>query len=133
MRLAADIFAGSQAIMHHCDVFAVCGDDSLGDHFRRTQWVRVLQGRTGASAECFPFSWETHTGRFRPRKAEPLRKPDPERGGKWGGGGGGRSRQRRPAMFGGSSPPEVGDHTPGANQVTYRPNAVRPRHEPRDD
>lgn len=132
-KLAADIFAGSQAIMHHCDVFAVCGDDSAGDHFRRTQWVRVLQGRTGASAECFPFSWETHTGRFRPRKAEPLRKPDPERGGKWGGGGGGRSRQRRPAMFGGSSPPEVGDHTPGANQVTYRPNAVRPRHEPRDD
>lgn len=110
--------------MHHCDVFAVCGDDSLGDHFRRTQWVRVLQGRTGASAECYPFAWETHTGRFRPRKAEPLRKPDPERA---GGGYGGRGRSQRRPMFSG---PEVGEHTPRAQ---YRPNAVRERTEPRDD
>lgn len=128
-KLAADIFAGSQAIMHHCDVFAVCGDDSLGDHFRRTQWVRVLQGRTGASAECFPFSWETHTGRFRPRKSEPLRKVDPDRaGGRFGGRG--RSQSRRPPMLAG---PEVGEHTPGPRTAPYRPNAVRPRHEPRDD
>lgn len=128
-KLAADIFAGSQAIMHHCDVFAVCGDDSLGDHFRRTQWVRVLQGRTGASAECFPFAWETHTGRFRPRKAEPLRKPDPERGG-WSGGGGNRGRSpRRPPMLA----PEVGDHDPAPAVAPYRPNAVRQRYEPNDD
>ena len=127
-KLAADIFAGSQAIMHHCDVFAVCGDDSLGDHFRRTQWVRVLQGRTGASAECFPFSWETHTGRFRPRKAEPLRKADPERAGGWRGGGGGRGARRPPMLAPG---PEVGDH--GPRLPPYRQNLVRPHHEPKDD
>ena len=126
-KLAADIFAGSQAIMHHCDVFAVCGDDSLGDHFRRTQWVRVLQGRTGASAECFPFSWETHTGRFRPRKAEPLRKADLERAGGWRGGGG-RGARRPPMLAPG---PEVGDH--GPRLPPYRQNLVRPHHEPKDD
>jgi len=94
-RLAADIFAGSQAIMHNADVIAVCGEDN-GVPFQRTQWVRVLQGRTGAPAEVYPFRWETHLGRFRPRKSEPLRAIDPERGGRGGGRGdaprgGGRS------------------------------------------
>ena len=93
-RLAADIFAGSQAIMHNADVIAVCGED-CGVPFQRTQWVRVLQGRTGAPAEVYPFRWETHLGRFRPRKSEPLRAIDPERGGRGGRGdaprGGGRS------------------------------------------
>lgn len=70
-RLAADIFSGSQGIMHHCDVYAICGQDT-GVPYRQTQWVRVLQSRTGAPAECFPFSWETHLGRFRPRPAESL-------------------------------------------------------------
>lgn len=134
-KLAADIFAGSQAIMHHCDVFAVCGDDSLGDFFRRTQWVRVLQGRTGASAECYPFSWETHTGRFRPRPAEALRaaSEDPR------GGGGGRPVGRRgggrswsPSSRSASSPPppaEPASPPPGG----YFPNYVPGRYGPDAD
>lgn len=97
--LAADIFAGSQAWMHIPDtVIAVCGQDG-GVPYRRTQWVRVLQGRTGAPAEVYPFSWETHLGRFRPRKSEPLRSP-PEGGAR----GGGRSFSPGPP------PGSVGDH-----------------------
>jgi hypothetical protein len=98
--LAADIFAGSQAWMHIPDtVIAVCGQDG-GVPYRRTQWVRVLQGRTGAPAEVYPFSWETHLGRFRPRKSEPLRTPAHDSG---GGRGGGRSFSPPP-------PGSVGDH-----------------------
>lgn len=81
--LAADIFAGSQAMMHIPDtVIALCGEESTVP-YRRTQWGRVLQSRTGAPLEAYPFAWETHIGRFRPRKSEPLRAPpaDRDRGG----------------------------------------------------
>lgn len=84
--LAADIFAGSQAMMHIPDtVIALCGEESTIP-YQRTQWGRVLQSRTGAPLEAYPFRWETHLGRFRPRRSEPLRAPPADRGG-----GGGRS------------------------------------------
>lgn len=87
--LAADIFAGSQAMMHIPDtVIALCGEESTIP-YRRTQWGRVLQSRTGAPLEAYPFAWETHIGRFRPRKSEPLRAPPTDRD--RGGGSGGRT------------------------------------------
>lgn len=67
----------------------------------------MLQGRTGAPAEVYPFLWETHLGRFRPRRAEPLRAMDPEagrgagqRGASGGGKGGGRSWAPPPGGIG---------------------------------
>lgn len=114
-RLAADIFAGSQGIMHHCDVYAICGQET-GSPYRQTQWVRVLQSRTGAPAECFPFLWETHLGRFRPRPAEPLSPPPAYGGGPGKGHGHGRTSDRGAAPAGG-----VGPRPPGP----YRNGAVR--------
>ncbi len=101
--LAADIFAGSQGWMHIPDtVIAVCGEKG-GASFQRTQWVRVLQSRTGTAELMYPFRWETHIGRFRPRKSEPLRAIDPERGGRGGRGDGprGGGRTWAPAAPGG--------------------------------
>lgn len=66
-------------------VIAVCGEASPIP-YRRTQWARILVGRTGSPQEAYPFGWETHIGRFRARKPEPLRAPPADRGG-----GGGRS------------------------------------------
>jgi hypothetical protein len=78
--LAADIFAGSQAMMHIPDtVIALCGEEG-SIPYRRTQWARVLQSRTGAPLEAYPFGWDTHLGRFRARRSEPLRAPPSDRG-----------------------------------------------------
>lgn len=116
-RLAADIFSGSQGIMHHFDVVALCGEDNPADPLMRTQWVRVLQARTGAPALCFPFAWEAHKGRFRARPPQPLRPVDPD------------ADPRRGGKPRASSGPKVGEYTPGptvpARPPTYRPNGVR--------
>lgn len=71
--LAADIFAGSQAIMHNADTVAICAAPPKAGELRTTQWARVLQGRTGAPGEAFPFDWDMHLGRFTARPPEPLR------------------------------------------------------------
>jgi hypothetical protein len=87
--LAADIFAGSQAIMHNADVHAVCaerqqvaaGEDGpppavgRGSALHATQWVRLLKNRAGLPAVGFPFGWDMHLGRFTPGEPEPLRPP----------------------------------------------------------
>lgn len=109
-KLAADIFAGSQGIMHHCDVYAICGQDT-GVPYRQTQWVRVLQSRTGAPAQCFPFDWDTHLGRFRPRPAEALREAPQGSGDRWGGASGGT----RGGNHSWVPPGDVADHDPGAH------------------
>lgn len=88
--LAADIFAGSQAIMHNADVLAVCGARPVAGSLSTTQWVRVLKNRAGAPAVAFPFAWEMHLGRFKAGDPEPLRKP-PEA---TPGGGNRRDRER---------------------------------------
>ncbi len=119
--LTADIFAGSQLIPHAADVWAVCSDAPPAGVLRTTQYARVLLGRTGAPAECYPFDWEMHTGRFRARPSEPLRPPvDPEdrqRQGRGGGGGSspGHGRPRSP------SGPGVGDD-PGPRRYGTPPN-----------
>ena len=107
--LTADIFAGSQLIPHAADVSAVCSEAPVGvagapPSLRTTQYARVLLGRTGAPAECYPFDWEMHTGRFRARPSEPLRAPvDPnerERGRQGGGSGDRRGKPTGPAGVG---------------------------------
>lgn len=109
-RLAADIFAGSQAMMHIPDtIIAVCGKDG-GVPFRRTQYVRVLQSRTAEHREAYPFEWETFCGRFRPRAPEPLRDPSSDPSGD--GGNGRKSGRRGPRTW--SPEPPVGDHERGA-------------------
>lgn len=114
-RLAADIFAGSQGVMHAGDTVAMCGEDNPADPLNRTQWVRVLQSRTGAPPACYPFDWQAHTGRFRARPLQPLRAVDPDHD----------PRGRRPP------PPKVGEYAPthpGAapsRPPAFRPNGVR--------
>lgn len=83
--LAADIFAGSQAIMHHADVIAVCRErpprrDDLPPEEREKmrddvcrQWVRVLKNRSGMPPVAYPFEWDMSCGRFRALDPEPLR------------------------------------------------------------
>ncbi len=125
-RLAADIFAGSQGVMHHFDVVALCGEDNPADPLMRTQWVRVLQSRTGAPQVAFPFGWEAHKGRFRARPPEPLPAPDPDADPRKGGGG------KRGHTSTGAGGPKVGEYTPTPppsgsppRPGSYRPNGVR--------
>lgn len=83
--LAADIFAGSQAIMHHADVIAVCRErpprpedlppeerEKVRDDVCR-QWVRVLKNRSGMPPVAYPFEWDMSCGRFRALEPERLR------------------------------------------------------------
>jgi hypothetical protein len=70
--LAADIYAGSYAILHNCDPIAVCAEKPEPGSLTTTQWVRLLLNRDGAAAEAYPFTWDMHLGRFRAREARPL-------------------------------------------------------------
>jgi len=69
--------------------------------------ARVLSGRSGASSEIFPFSWELHTGRFRPM--DPKSVPIPE-------------REERPGFGGASS----GGNRPAAPASPAAPLGIRP-------
>jgi hypothetical protein len=78
-KVIAEVFAGSQALAHECDCIGIMADptpdsDATGRCIMR---ARILSGRTGSSAEVYPFSWELHTGRFRPM--DPKTVPIPER------------------------------------------------------
>ena len=127
--LTADIFAGSQLIPHAADVSAVCSEAPVGvagapPSLRTTQYARVLLGRTGAPAECYPFDWEMHTGRFRAKPSEPLRAPvnpnDRQRQGRGGGPSPGGGRPRSP------SGPGVGDD-PGPRRYGTPPRHTHGR------
>lgn len=121
--LTADIFAGSQLIPHAADVWAVCSDVPAAGTYKTTQYSRVLLGRTGAPAECYPFEWEMHTGRFRARPAEPLRAPvDPADRPRGYGNGGARPGQARPGPAG------VGDD-PGPRRYGTPPSRPYGRHD----
>ena len=106
-RLAARIFAGSQAWMHIPDTVIAVASADTGVSYRRTQYVRVLMTRNGANdKQVYPFMWETYCGRFRARAPEPLRDPkQAQEGGRTGGSahskGGNRSW---------SPPGKVADH-----------------------
>ena len=105
--LAADIFAGTQAIMHHCDVLAVCSERPEPGSLRATQWVRLLKNRSGVPDVAFPLVWDKHLGRFRPGAPEPLRAPPPAPGQRPGGGDS-RSRDGH-----GQAPPAMPRIVPG--------------------
>jgi hypothetical protein len=78
--LAADIFAGTQAIMHHADVLALCAErPAVPNALRVRSHARILKSRgSGASDVSFPFWWERTIGRFTAEAPEALRAP-PER------------------------------------------------------
>jgi hypothetical protein len=78
--LAADIFAGTQAIMHHADVLALCAErPAVPNALRVKSHARILKSRgSGASDVSFPFWWERTIGRFTAEAPEALRAP-PER------------------------------------------------------
>lgn len=130
-RLAVDIFAGSQGVIHSGDIgVALCGEANPADPLMRTQWARVLWSRVsgGSVAPCYPFAWETHKGRFRAQPPQALRAIDPDHDPR---GGPGKAK-RLP-------PPKVGEYAPGpANAATprpptYRQNGVRYRQGQQDD
>lgn len=128
--LAADMAAGSQAIMHNADVIGLCAErvaPGAADPLRTTQWCRLLKGRTGNAAEAYPFDWEMSRGRYRARPAEPLRaRPDgdgaPGPGGRDGGSRSGDRRGGRPAAPPDASP--IG-HRPPAK--AYHPGTTEHR------
>ncbi len=85
--VAADVFAGAQSIMHIADtVVALMAEPPTARSLTTTMWARVLQGRTGAPPESFPFLWEMHCGRFRaqapgkPRESAPRLNDIPDFG-----------------------------------------------------
>lgn len=130
-RLCADIFAGSMTIQHQMDSAAVCSDPPVAGSLHTTQWARVLLGRTGAPAECYPFDWEMHTGRFRARPGEPLR-PAPDPGDRPG-----RSRPRSSAGSRGdrTTTQQTGDDPehPGQRTPPLRRTPYNRRYHPVDD
>jgi hypothetical protein len=78
-KVIAEVFAGSYALSHECDCIGIMAEttpdtDATGRCIMR---ARILSGRSGASSEIYPFSWELHTGRFRP--LDPKSVPIPER------------------------------------------------------
>lgn len=89
--LMADVFAGSQGIVHHAsDVIAVhpeavAPDDQarMADDPRRRirpgcvrMWARLLRSRGGGESPlAFPYEWDRALGRLDPRDPEPLRPP----------------------------------------------------------
>lgn len=99
--LMADVFAGSQGIIHHAsDVIAVHPERAdPARPGRRRQWARLLKCRDGGEPPvAFPFDWLPAVGRLMPLGAEPLR-PQPEQDDRHRGGGerGGRGERDRPA------------------------------------
>lgn len=95
-KVIASMFAGSQAIAHECDCVGLMAETTEDTETtgRALMRARVLSGRSGDSATIYPFSWELHTGRFRPM--DPKSVPIPEREerpgfGSSGGGGGNRA------------------------------------------
>jgi len=96
-KVIAEMFAGSQTIAHECDCVGLMAETTEDTEVtgRALMRARVLSGRTGASSEIYPFSWELHTGRFRPM--DPKSVPIPEREERPGFGGSGQ-------RSGGSSP-----------------------------
>lgn len=79
--LAADIFAGSQAIIHHANCIALCHEPPPPGASRTKMYTRVLKDRNGGiPGESHPFDWEMALGRFRPLPPEPLRAPPPSDG-----------------------------------------------------
>lgn len=79
--LAADLFAGSQGIMHHADCLALCAEEAAPGVRKVKVHTRVLKSRaTGAPAESYPFTWERSVGRYMPLPPEPLRPPPPREG-----------------------------------------------------
>lgn len=82
--LGADIFAGSQAILHQADCIALQAEPTpLGSHTTR-MWVRIIKSRAGGATDvAYPFTWEKGLGRFIAGNPEPLRPPPspPERRG----------------------------------------------------
>lgn len=119
--LAADMAAGSQAIMHNADVIGLCAErvaPGAADPLRTTQWCRLLKGRTGNAAEAYPFDWEMSRGRYRARPAEPLRARQDGDGAP--GPGGGRDRDGgRPGDRRGGRQPAPPDGAP----IGHRPPA----------
>jgi hypothetical protein len=76
--LMADVFAGSQGIIHHAsDVIAVHPERPDPSRPGRTrQWARLLRSRGGGeAAEVFPYEWDKTLGRLTAGEAEPLRAP----------------------------------------------------------
>jgi len=96
-RVIASMFAGSQAIAHECDCVGLMAETTPDTETtgRAIMRARVLSGRSGASSEIFPFSWELHTGRFRPM--DPKSVPIPEREERPGFGSGSSGTPRPPA------------------------------------
>jgi hypothetical protein len=90
--LAARVLAGSYAITHDASCCILLQAERPADGgLTATQWARVVKSRsTGASSVAYPFTWEQHLGRFRPRDPEPLRKMPA-----MDGGGDGRQRGGR--------------------------------------
>ena len=122
-KVIAEVFAGSYALSHECDCIAIMAEttpdtDTTGRALMR---ARVLSGRSGASSEIYPFSWELHTGRFRP--LDPKSVPVPEREDRPGfgsGGGGGRS--------GGAHPPASSSAPLGVRPAKNQPLRPPPRY-----
>lgn len=76
--LMADVFAGSQGIIHHAsDVIAVHPErPDPSRPGRARQWARLLRSRGGGeAAEVFPYEWDKTLGRLAAGNAEPLRPP----------------------------------------------------------
>lgn len=127
-KVIAEVFAGSYALSHECDCIAIMAETTPDTEVtgRALMRARVLSGRSGASSEIYPFSWELHTGRFRPM--DPKSVPIPEREDRPGfgsGGGGGRS--------GGPHPPASSSAPLGIRPAKNQPLRPPPRYPERAD
>lgn len=119
-KVIAEIFAGSQAIAHECDCVGLMAETTPDTETtgRALMRARVLSGRTGASSEIYPFSWELHTGRFRPMDPKSVPIPEREDRPAFGSGGGGG---RRPDAHGQASPAAPLGVRPAKNQPLRPP------------
>jgi hypothetical protein len=127
-KVIAEIFAGSQAIAHECDCVGLMAETTADTETtgRALMRARVLSGRSGSSSEIYPFSWELHTGRFRPMDPKSVPIPEREERPAFGsGGGGGRS--------GGGHPPASSSAPLGIRPAKNQPLRPPPRFPERQD
>ena len=130
-KVIAEIFAGSQAIAHECDCVGLMAETTEDTEVtgRALMRARVLSGRTGASTEIYPFSWELHTGRFRPM--DPKSVPIPEREERPGFGGSGSGPGNRAS--GAARPPASPAGPLGIRPAKNQPLRPPPRYPERAD
>ncbi len=127
-KVIAEVFAGSYALSHECDCIAIMAETTPDTETtgRALMRARVLSGRSGASSEIYPFSWELHTGRFRPMDPKSVPIPErEERPGFGSSGGGGRS--------GGAHPPASSSAPLGVRPAKNQPLRPPPRYPERAD